>query len=214
MSWFSGNWRTPVFLSEYGGRAHALVSALWAACPTKSLNAHEIETFVVEHIRGIGSNKEIIAKTVNRLRARSEKRLEELYRERRAVERVLKRLHARLQKLVGESWKSISSSQLTTDQLADLHDQIRNNEQRMTTIQEEVIALQRETVDEEDVTRALSAFNPVWESLNVREQSRIIHLLVECIGYDGGDGKVTVTFRSLGIKELCARVQPSEEEVL
>ena len=130
------------------------------------------------------------------------------------MERVLKRLHARLQKLVGESWKSISSSQLTTDQLADLHDQIRNNEQRMTTIQEEVIALQRETVDEEDVTGALSAFNPVWESLNVREQSRIIHLLIERIGYDGGDGKVTVTFRSLGIKELCARVQPSEEEVL
>ena len=186
----------------------------WAACPTKSLNAHEIETFVVEHIRGIGSNKEIIAETVRRLRARSEKRLEELYRERRAVERVLKRLHARLRKLVGESWKSISSSQLTTDQLADLHDQIRNNEQRMTTIQEEVIALQRETVDEEDVTRALSAFDPVWESLNVREQSRIIHLLIERIGYDGGDGKVTVTFRSLGIKELCARVQPSEEEVL
>lgn len=136
------------------------------------------------------------------------------YSERRAVERVLKRLHARLQKLVGESWKSISSSQLTTDQLADLHDQIRNNEQRMTTIQEEVIALQRETVDEEDVTRALSAFNPVWESLSVREQSRIIHLLIERIGYDGGDGKVTVTFRSLGIKELCARVQPSEEEVV
>jgi len=57
------------------------------------------------------------------------------------VERVLKRLHAKLRKLVGESWKSISSTQLTTDQLADLHDQIRNNEQRMTTIQEEVIAL-------------------------------------------------------------------------
>ncbi|MBW1723154.1 MAG: hypothetical protein JRJ78_14000 [Deltaproteobacteria bacterium] len=113
-----------------------------------------------------------------------------------------------------ESWKSISSSQLTTDQLADLHDQIRNNEQRMTTIQEEAIALQRETVDEEDVTRTLSAFNPVWKSLSVREQARIIHLLIERIGYDGRDGKVTVTFRSLGIKELCARVQPSGEEVL
>jgi site-specific DNA recombinase len=184
----------------------------WAACPTKSLNAHEIETFVVEHIRGIGSNKEIIAATVRRLRARSEKRLEELYRERRAVERVLKRLHARLRKLVGESWKSISSTQLTTDQLADLHDQIRNNEQRMTTIQEEVIALQRETVDEKDVARALSAFNPVWESLNVREQSRIIHLLIERIGYDGRDGKVMVTFRSLGIKELCTETHPSGEE--
>jgi len=67
-------------------------------------------------------------------------------------------------------------------------------------------------VDEKDVARALSAFNPVWESLNVREQSRIIHLLIERIGYDGRDGKVMVTFRSLGIKELCTETHPSGEE--
>ena len=82
----------------------------------------------------------------------------------------------------------------------------------MTSIQEEVISPQREAVNEKDVARALSAFNPVWESLNVREQSRIIHLLIERIGYDGRDGKVMVTFRSLGIKELCTETHPSGEE--
>jgi len=184
----------------------------WAACPTKSLNAHEIETFVVEHIRGIGSSREIIGEAVRRLRAKSEERLKELYRERRVLEKTLKRLHARLRKLVGESWKSISSSQLTTDQLADLHDQIRDNEQRLTAIREEIIVLERETVDEKDVIRALSVFNPVWEVLSVREQSRVIRLLIERIGCDGRDGKVTVTFRSLGIKELCTRLQSSGEE--
>lgn len=33
----------------------------WDACPTKSVNAHDLETFVVDHIRGLGSDGEIVA---------------------------------------------------------------------------------------------------------------------------------------------------------
>ncbi len=136
----------------------------------------------MEHIRDIGSSREIIAETARRVRVRSEKRLEEIYRKRLAVERVLKRLRARLRKLVGESWKSTSSSRLTSDQVAELHDQICNNEQRMTTIQEEVIALQGETVDEEDVPPGLITVQPRIGVAERSERARLIHLLMERIG--------------------------------
>jgi hypothetical protein len=74
----------------------------------------------------------------------------------------------------------------------------------LTAIREEVITIQRETVDEGDLARALAVFDPVWESLSPREQSRIVRLLVERVGYDGRDGRVTVTFRSPGVKALCS----------
>ena len=99
------------------------------------------------------------------------------------------------------------------DQLADLQDQIRTIEQRMTTIREEVIAIQRETVHEGDMARALAVFDPVWESLSPREQSRIVRLLVERVGYDGRDGRVTVTFRSAGFKALCSEADIRSREV-
>jgi site-specific DNA recombinase len=35
----------------------------WTSCPTKSLNAHEIETAVVDYIRGIGKKREITVET-------------------------------------------------------------------------------------------------------------------------------------------------------
>ncbi len=175
----------------------------WSSCPSKSLNAQEIETAVVEHIRGIGRNETIIAETAAKVQEGSERREAELKIEQRSSKRELKRLHTKVKNLVGESCSAASNGGAATDQLADLQDQIRTLEQRMTAIREEVISIQREAVDEGDLAKALSAFDPIWESLSPREQSRIVRLLVEHVGYDGRDDKVTVTFRSSGIKALC-----------
>jgi site-specific DNA recombinase len=43
----------------------------------------------------------------------------------------------------------------------------------------------------------------VWESLNSREQARIIRTLIEHVAYDGKTNKVTVSFRSARIREMC-----------
>lgn len=175
----------------------------WDSCATKSINAHEIETAVIEHIRGIGSNPAVLAETVAKVREDSKRRLSELESEQRAAKRELKTLNTRVKKLVSESFGTESNKNLAIDQLADLHDQIRTMEQRTAGIREEIATIEKETVDERELTRALAAFNPVWDSLSLREQTRIMRLLIERVGLDGRDGKVTVTFRSAGIRALC-----------
>ena len=113
---------------------------------------------------------------------------------------------------MSESFSVASDQKLAIDQLADLQDQIGSLDQRMTAIREEVISIQNETVDEGELAKALTAFAPVWESLSPREQTRIVRLLVERVGYDGRDGKVTVTFRSPGIKALCSEAAVRDVE--
>lgn len=176
----------------------------WSSCPSRSLNAHDIESAVVEHIRGIGRNDAIVQATLEAVRERNDRRTADLEVERLGLERELKQLYASVEKLVRSAGQAASNGRTTTDQLADLQDRIRTSEQRVTVIREEAIALERETVGEGEVTRALAHFNPVWESLSPREQSRIVRMLVERIGYDGQDGTVTVAFRSQGIKALCS----------
>ena len=175
----------------------------WTACPTKSVNAHEMEVAVIDYIRGLGSNIDIFSETVSAVRDQNENRLHDLETERRANERELKRLDDRLHALVSDNSALRTDSRLVTDQMADLQDRIRFLEQRMTVIREEIIDIQRKTLDEEDLKKALNAFDPVWESLAPREQARILKTLIERVAYDGRDGKVTVTFRSPGIKALC-----------
>ncbi len=176
----------------------------WSSCPSKALNAHEIETPVVEHIRGVGRNEEIVQATVKGVREQSDRRMTELEVERRRQESELKQLYSSVEKLVHGAGSESSNGRSTTDQLADLQDRIRASEQRITAIREEVIALERETVGESELTQALAHFDPVWESLSPRERARIIRLLIERVGYDGRDGRVTVAFRSVGIKALCS----------
>ena len=176
----------------------------WANCPSQSLNAQQIENAVVEHIRGMGNNQAIVEATAERAREESQHRVKELETEKRSHERTLKRLHSKLQKLTGASFSAASDKKTAIDRLADLQDQIRTIEQRLTTIREEALTCQREVVDADDLAKVLAAFDPVWESLSPREQCRIIKLLVERVAYDGRTKNVTVTFRSRGIKALCS----------
>ena len=67
---------------------------------------------------------------------------------------------------------------------------------------EQIKEVTDQLIPEEEATRALSAFDPVWETLAPQEQARVIELLVEKVEYDGRDGKVTVTFHPTGIKAL------------
>jgi len=69
-------------------------------------------------------------------------------------------------------------------------------------VREQIIALSAKVVDEDELARALSLFDPVWDSLSPGEQARVLHLLVERVTYDGGDGTLAITFRPTGIKAL------------
>jgi site-specific DNA recombinase len=89
-----------------------------------------------------------------------------------------------------------------TDRVADLQDRIRVAEQRSTQVREELIALERDLVDENETARALAVFDPVWETLAPREQARVIRLLVQRVDYDGEKGTVSVSFHPAGIKIL------------
>ncbi|UCF41677.1 MAG: zinc ribbon domain-containing protein, partial [Gemmatimonadota bacterium] len=170
----------------------------WHTCPSKSIPAQEIERFVLEQVRCIGRDPTLVAETLEAARAEAQHRTEELTRERRGLERELGRNHAELRNLADGP----TASGAVTGRMADLQDRIRLAEQRATAVEEELVALGRNEVDAEDAARALSVFDPVWDSLCVREQIRVIQLLVERVDYDGDRGTVSVTFHPAGIDAL------------
>jgi site-specific DNA recombinase len=170
----------------------------WHTCPSKSIPAGEIESFVVDQVRCIGKDPTVVAETLEETRVQSKARIHDLEVERRGLERDLGRHNAELRKLAGR----IATYGTATDRLADLQDRIRTAEQRTTQIREELITLERTLVDEKEVARALAVFDPVWETLAPREQVRLIRLLVQRVDYDGDKGTVAVTFHPAGIKML------------
>jgi site-specific DNA recombinase len=57
-------------------------------------------------------------------------------------------------------------------------------------------------IDEDEAARTLAAFDPVWETLTLREQARVLGLLIQRVDYDGDKGTVSVTFHPAGIETL------------
>jgi len=180
----------------------------WKNCQTKSVSAPAIEAAVLESIRSLGTNSELARETARQAREQIAAKMEDLQQQQADARRRLRDLNAELVRVAGED------SPARFDRMLALQTEIQTAEQRMATLAQELKALESDPIDEEDLVRALAQFDPVWQLLTTREQVRIVNLLIEKVGYDGRTGKVTVSFRSAGLKELCngtidAKMQPS-----
>ncbi len=180
----------------------------WHTCPSKSIPAEEIERLVVEQIRAIGRDPSLIAATIRQARERTKEQITQHEQEKTRLERELKRSHGQVRKLVADT---ASSNGSTATRLGDLNERIRIAEQRLTEIREDSLALSRQMVSTQEVTDALAAFDPIWETLSPKEQARLVKLLIERVDYDGENGKVTMTFRPAGFHALGDK--PAGEEV-
>jgi len=79
-------------------------------------------------------------------------------------------------------------------------------------VRAEIVACQSQRLTEHEVEIALAAFEPVWQALTPREQMRMVQLLVERVDYDGGKGKVAITFHASGINALAEELAVQGKE--
>jgi site-specific DNA recombinase len=183
----------------------------WHNCPSRSIPAGEIERFVVEQIKLASQDPALLHEVVAQARVQGKSRLEELEAERRSLERELGTWSTEVRSLLDHIAPGDSNTPAIA-RLADLQERIRLAERRSTEVREQVIALGSQIVDQREVTQAMTVFDPVWESLTPREQTRVIHLLVQRVDYDGASGKVSITFHPKGIKTLADELASQDTE--
>ncbi len=173
----------------------------WNTCETKSVGAPAIETAVIQSIRRLGSDPEIARRTVEHARAQVTARSEQLSKDEAAGRAQLRRLNMEMACAATVSGEEDGAAS-RFDRLVEVHKEVQAIEDRLTAIRAELEALKDDPLDATDVLAALERFEPVWDSLRTHQQTRMVNLLVERVGYDGRSGKVTVAFRSQGMREL------------
>jgi site-specific DNA recombinase len=183
----------------------------WHTCPSKSIPAGEIERFIVEQIKSVGRDPILLYETVAQARSQGQSEVAALETERQSLERELSRWNADVRSLLEQIVPGEGNTP-STARLADLQERIRGAEQRATQIREQVITLSRSIVDQREVEKAMAIFDPVWDSLTLREQVRVVQLLVERVDYDGSTGKISITFHPSGIKTLADELAGESEE--
>ncbi|MCA9119261.1 MAG: recombinase family protein [Planctomycetaceae bacterium] len=167
-------------------------------CPHPSIPAGELERFVVEQIRDVGRDPNVVRSTMANVRRQSETQLKRLRRERGTLRRKLATQEAELGRL--------ATADIPTDvrvrRLAEVQDHNRDVQRRLATVELELTQLEAEQLTDAEIAAALAEFDRVWDALQPREQATAIELLVESVAWDAKDETVSITFRPTGIKTL------------
>jgi site-specific DNA recombinase len=185
----------------------------WQVCPSKSIPAAEIEALVLEQIRCIGRDPNLLHETLTQARQQEDARTVELDAERRVLERDLTRWHAEMQRLSGQLGGA-ERDRSVISRLADLQERIDMAERRLSGVREQMQDVRRKMIDEEEARQALAAFDPVWASLTPLEQGRLVALLVQQVDYDGATGKVAITFHPTSIRALADELAHKQQEMI
>ena len=138
---------------------------------------------------------------VEQAKIQSERELGALERERDGLVRELEYWNEAI-RITAPTIRSGDTNSISLEQLANCHENLRKAELRHSEVCEKIQALTAIALTQNDVIQALASFEPLWESLTVREQTRIVQLIIKQIDYDGSTGRVTITFHREGIKSI------------
>jgi site-specific DNA recombinase len=170
----------------------------WHACPSKSVPAEQIERFVVEQIRAVGKDPNVMAMALDQARAHEQELIAALEDDVRVVDREVRQLESEIKRTARDA----ATNGHAVDRLADLQDRLSPANQKRIELEGQITGAQRRIVSKAEVDSALDAFMPLWDALRPREQARALQLLIRRVDYDGANGKIVVTFCANGIRTL------------
>ncbi|MBL8821962.1 MAG: recombinase family protein [Planctomycetia bacterium] len=173
----------------------------WEKCSSKSVPAGQMEQFVVERIRGIGSDPALQAEVLTIIHQHHEEHRQTMQSEQALLMRELKRWQQEARNLIGQV-KAGEVNTLVTSRLAEVQERIAHETPRLAQIREELERLADWTITAESVATVLGRFDELWKAMNIVEKQKLLQLLIDRIDYDGKVGQVTIHFHPTGLESL------------
>jgi site-specific DNA recombinase len=170
----------------------------WDSCPSKSLPAAELESAVIDQIRCIATDKRLIQEVIDKSKKTVEAELAELQRQLQNYKKQLARDHAEIQRIGAMA----NPNDPTLSRLADLHDRIAKTEPELHGLRSRMNKLQVMQLADEEVRTAFGDFEKMWHTLTMREQAKLVRVLVERVEYDPSDTSLSVSFHASAIQSL------------
>jgi len=161
-------------------------------CTSRAVSAPSVENAVVESIRRIGVHPEVLAETARSARVRLAEIVAGLRDELAQTNGRVKNLKSQIARL-----RSPDSTRLT-----EIQEQLAAGDTKAEALRREILRREKHRIDEKDLRRTMDSFEDVWKAMNLEEQRALLRELAEKVGYDGRTGKITVSFRSEGVKQL------------
>lgn len=164
-----------------------------SACPGSRVPVTKLEAAVVKRVRFIGRDPELVEQTIQAARKSIDARVPELtvaIRRHEQDRARLERQRANLLEAVAENGgKSLNGK------LAQIDEQITEVDGRIVAALADRERLLSSTIDEAELRRLLTDFDPLWAAMFPSERARVLALLIERITVNGPTGDVEMHIR-------------------
>ncbi len=186
---------------------HHAQSRGWRHCPRPTLPADEIERFVIEEIRAIGQDPNLVREVVEETHRLRERETGELASRERLLRQELVDYQRQAQALAARP-----DDPATVAGLAAVQERTSQLAREMTQVHTKLADLRAAALGETEIAEVCRLFDPVWDTLSSGEQRRILGLLVDRVEYDAAKESVAITFHPTGIVALAAGNRRETEE--
>ena len=177
------------------------------ACSTPSLPAQEIEDFVVEQIRKLACDPDLARQVFEEASRQQQASIPRLKAERTRRQRERQHQAQEIKRLVAAIAAADRPSASLTERLSQLEESVGVRDRRLGEIDSETHIIEQSSIDPEHVSKTLAEFAGLWDVMWAAEKTRIVHLLVERVVYDGEDDSVQVVLRTQGFQPLATDPQ-------
>jgi site-specific DNA recombinase len=175
------------------------------ACPGGRIPAAPIESIVVDRIKAIGQDPDLVEATVEAAKVH-------LDRERAEADRRVADVLARQGNLLGRRRAALEAlttkgrdQRATHEAIGLVTAELEEVEAELRDAQAEASALARAPLREDEIRSALASFSEVWDELFPRERARLVARLVEEVSYDPSTDQVEIRFRPEGFARVAGR---------
>lgn len=165
-------------------------------CSNKSVPSVKLDEFVVKHIKEITVNPEFLSSFMEAFSKQKHTDMENIKSE-------LKTLTVKLASYQIERDRMALKNKLTDiEALERTKEQLEKVSQRIKYLEKKKNILLNANINAGDITITLNKFFPIWDTLTINEQNRIMDKLFDHILWDGNSESLDFHYSPLGFKLL------------
>ena len=166
----------------------------YEVCESPSIPAGQIENFVVNELRTMASDDDLIRDIYDSTHERSRETLDVQQRELESLREFIRTDYAELNHHV--------TSKASVDLIAAAQTRISESERRYAELKDSIKQYSIETISHQDIREALRQFDSLWDGMPSKDRCHLVELLVQTVNYDGVAGTIDITFHPTGIKTI------------
>jgi site-specific DNA recombinase len=169
------------------------------ACPTPTLSVGEIEATVINEIKRLAQDPALVdqvfpeaVEQIKQGRQDLESERTRLLHQRQQREEAIKRLVTTLESPGGELPAVVG------ERIKERQAEVAQLNARLQTVEQELAALDSQTINREHLAQTLAQFTDLWDALYPAERVKLVHSLIETIVYYDETNRVEIRFRLTG----------------